>query len=380
MTTPRARTGTRSSWGVGSSSALSFRFDLRSVRQVQRETLQSNDHFALAPPTGGATYGNAAGDKRVLGSLSDDAIALNMMAPVMQAAPPPSPTAVYRKKATKGSGSFAAGAPSEAEAAPQMAPPPKLEAARGDVARMAQALRGSKRQVVVEGYADPADKDKQSASLERANRVREQLIKNGLEPAQVVAVGQGEKAGQAAGVRVVEGDPMVAAPRDEKGATANPGGLAENKDPIGASHFESGSAMTVLRGTSAMISILATKTDGEVVYLYDSESPPGTPSSRSRRCASKTRPIRCSKAARSRCSAEGDSLVKGSPSRSLRARSPSSRSHSTGRSSRCAKTKGATRSRGFSRYSEGCFRAKCSTPGESPTRSTTACPSRRWCT
>ena len=168
-----------------------------------------------------------------------------------------------------------AGAPSEAEAAPQMAPPPKLEAARADVARMAQALRGSKRQVVVEGYADPADKDKQSASLERANRVREQLIKNGLEPAQVVALGQGEKAGQAAGVRVVEGDPLVAAPRDEKGAAANPGGSADNKDPIGASHFESGSAMTVLRGTSAMISILATKTDGEVVYLYDSESPRG---------------------------------------------------------------------------------------------------------
>jgi hypothetical protein len=258
--------------GVGSSSALSFRFDLRSVRQVQRETLQSNDHFALAPPTGGATYGNAGGDKRVVGSLSDDAIALNTMAPVMQAAPMPSPTSVYRKKATKGSGSFAAGAPSEAEAAPQMAPPPRPEP-RADVARMAQALRGSKRQVVVEGYADPADKDKQSASLERANRVREQLIKNGLEPAQVVALGQGEKPGQAAGVRVVEGDPMVAAPREEKGASSDQG--ADNKDPIGASHFESATAMTVLRGTSAMISILATKTDGEVVYLYDSESPRG---------------------------------------------------------------------------------------------------------
>ena len=169
-TTPRARIG-MSELGVGSSSALSFRFDLRSVRQVQRETLQSNDHFALAPPTGGATYGNAAGDKRVVGSLSDDAIALNMMAPVMQAAPMPSPSAVYRKKATKGSGSFAAGAPSEAEAAPQMAPPPKLEAARADVARMAQALRGSKRQVVVEGYADPADKD-QAVGVAREGQSR----------------------------------------------------------------------------------------------------------------------------------------------------------------------------------------------------------------
>ena len=33
--------------------------------------------------------------------------------------------------------------------------------------------------------------------------------------------------------------------------------------------------MTVPRGTSAMVSILHTDTDGEVVYLYDPESPRG---------------------------------------------------------------------------------------------------------
>ena len=37
--------------GVGSSSALSFRYDLWSVRQVLRETLTSEDRFAIAPPT-----------------------------------------------------------------------------------------------------------------------------------------------------------------------------------------------------------------------------------------------------------------------------------------------------------------------------------------
>ncbi len=42
--------------GVGSSSALSFRFDLRSVRLVQRETLHQDDLFAQAPPMGGAAY------------------------------------------------------------------------------------------------------------------------------------------------------------------------------------------------------------------------------------------------------------------------------------------------------------------------------------
>ena len=60
---------------MGASSALSFRFDLRSVRLVQRETLQANDLFAQAPPTGGSTYGGqgqTASGKKVLGELSDD--------------------------------------------------------------------------------------------------------------------------------------------------------------------------------------------------------------------------------------------------------------------------------------------------------------------
>src|SRR5262245_59188796 len=43
--------------GVGSSSALSFRYDLWSVRTVQRETLQADAQFAVAPPTGVSPYG-----------------------------------------------------------------------------------------------------------------------------------------------------------------------------------------------------------------------------------------------------------------------------------------------------------------------------------
>jgi len=46
-------------------------------------------------------------------------------------------------------------------------------------------------------------------------------------------------------------------------------------EPIGTSHFESKSRMSVPRGTSAMVSILNTETSGEVVYYYDAESPRG---------------------------------------------------------------------------------------------------------
>ena len=49
----------------------------------------------------------------------------------------------------------------------------------------------------------------------------------------------------------------------------------ESSEPIGTSHFESPGEMTVLHGTSAMVSILHAPAEGEVVYLYDPESPRG---------------------------------------------------------------------------------------------------------
>jgi hypothetical protein len=46
-------------------------------------------------------------------------------------------------------------------------------------------------------------------------------------------------------------------------------------EPIGTSHFESSTAMSVPKGSSAMVSILSASTDGEVVYLYDAETTRG---------------------------------------------------------------------------------------------------------
>ncbi len=62
--------------GVGSSSALSFRYDLWSVRQVQRETLANEERFAVAPPTGLSPYGNGRdqGGEVALAELRDDEI------------------------------------------------------------------------------------------------------------------------------------------------------------------------------------------------------------------------------------------------------------------------------------------------------------------
>jgi hypothetical protein len=252
--------------GVGSSSAMSFRFDLRSVRMVQRETLQSNDLFAQAPPMGGASYGGQPpppGGKRVLVELDDarlvDAtrrdeakaegkkrvvVTESQVQVAGKAAAMPAARGGYR----------AAELPAEAaemERSLNTQSKPKDDG----LGRLAGALKNSRNQVVVEGYADKNDKDKYKASLERANRAREQLIRGGLDPSQVVAVGNGEQAGRQGGVRVVE--------------------APASTEPIGTSHFESQIPMTVPRLTSAMVSILSTDTEGEFVYFYDAESPRG---------------------------------------------------------------------------------------------------------
>ncbi|MFT3697407.1 MAG: carboxypeptidase regulatory-like domain-containing protein [Kofleriaceae bacterium] len=49
--------------GVGASSAMSFRYDLWSVRRIDRDLLQGEDKFAVAPPTGVSPYTEAGGEE-----------------------------------------------------------------------------------------------------------------------------------------------------------------------------------------------------------------------------------------------------------------------------------------------------------------------------
>jgi len=259
--------------GVGSSSALSFRFDLQSVRLVERETLHQNDLFALAPPMGGASYGGDSMQKKLVADLDERAVAMS------ETPPPPAeaadaPMAAQAAPAHHGVGKgFRGGGGAAASAAP--AEIAGAAAGAGDgIARMAAGLRASPDQVIIEGFATKDDSDKQAASLQRANKVREQLLRNGVDPSKVVAVGRGEQAGRSGGVRVVQAPQPSQA---QAKAEPKPGDKTEPAaaEPIGTSHFESGTTTTVARGTSAMVSILKSQTDGEVVYLYDPESTRG---------------------------------------------------------------------------------------------------------
>lgn len=51
--------------GVGASSALAFRYDLWSVRAIDRDLLAGEDRFAIAPPTGISPYAEAAGTEEL---------------------------------------------------------------------------------------------------------------------------------------------------------------------------------------------------------------------------------------------------------------------------------------------------------------------------
>ena len=140
---------------------------------------------------------------------------------------------------------------------------------------MAQALQGSNRPIVIEGYADKTDGDKYAASLDRANRVREQLIRNGVEsePRRRRRARASRRGAPAACVIVEAPPPPPAAdatkPSGTPGAAAGP--RADRDVALRVARRDDASP----QGTSAMVSILDTETDGEVVYLYDAESPRG---------------------------------------------------------------------------------------------------------
>lgn len=297
--------------GVGASSAMSFRFDLKGLRLVTRETIQDNALFAIAPPMGGATYGGAGQsgpqNQRVVGDVSDETIAnaevldqrraerrtANVVTPAGGRVPAdPRPVT----GAGGGGAGVAANAPmgKVAAAGRHRQLDVESEVMNDPITRMAQSLRGSQSTIVVEGYASSGDKDKNAASLERANKLRDQLVRNGVDPSKVVALGKGEQQGRAGGARIVEAQLQQTGQKKDGGKEAggkdDSGGGKDGQaggastvaareaapgEPIGTSHFESGAAMTVAKGSSAMVSILRSETEGEVVYLYDPESARG---------------------------------------------------------------------------------------------------------
>ncbi len=254
--------------GVGASSALSFRYDLRSVVHVHRETLGGQTAFAVAPPTGGAVHGSGAskGGEAVALALGDDVLD---RARAVHSAPGAALVqtevveAIAEKQEDEASDDLMGGARSRParRPAPTEAPARDARAAQADhrIAGLANRLARSGESVVIEGYRAAHQGD--AVALERAHFVRNRLIELGVAPGRVQVQSRGHVPGQPAGVKMR----LIAAAQ-----------AAEAKaDPVGESHFESQAPMTIPRGTSAMVAVLDAGTAGEVVYVYNPDGERG---------------------------------------------------------------------------------------------------------
>lgn len=239
--------------GVGSSSALSFRFDLRSVKTVWRETLKAEERFAVAPPTGGSTHKETTTGAVVLANL-DDAV---LPAPMYER---PAASRDVETVAT-GGGPRAAKVPMAAPAKPaDDAERQKAARARTQVKDLASRLKGNQGDIVLEAFGKSAADEVGNASEDKAHWIRNALIEEGVAPARIKVEKKVDP--NQAGVRIVQ----AAAPATQQ---------ADSGEPVGESHFQSPVPVTVERGTSAMIAVLDDGAEGDIVYLYDAESERG---------------------------------------------------------------------------------------------------------
>ena len=247
--------------GVGSTSALSFKYDLHSVRYVERETLNEGPAVALAPPTGGSPYAVAGGEVAVVGNRALDeveALANRGAVPVV----PQSANLSGRKSAAKGT------SPAKMKRALDFrgADP----GSGGKVVSLATRLRSSGQRIRVEGYAKPGESDQKQASLGRANAVKEALVANGVPESQIEVFATG-KTSDRDGVRLVATQEKA---KPEQAKTGNTAGAAS--EPIGSALFIAPTPLSIKKDRSALLNMLSVTTRGEQVYYYDPVSSRGS--------------------------------------------------------------------------------------------------------
>lgn len=288
--------------GVGSTSALSFRYDLHSVHLVERETLSSGSLVAAAPPTGGSPYASAGKKGKVVADLRQSEIG-----DLAEARPEPDATALAHpqdeERATGGAGfrmgldgaggltgvgrGAGAARPSSGHGRVARRPPapvklPAPEPFAGNVANrapvtraeqtvvaLAHRLQASGEKIRIEGFARPDDDDPRADSLHRANIFRDKLLENGVDPSQVDAIGTGS-------VDADQGLRVVALEEQEQTKSSEKTPSPEEGELQGRAHFVSSEPMTIAKDHSAMVSILNAAATAEKVYFYDPISERGS--------------------------------------------------------------------------------------------------------
>jgi hypothetical protein len=286
--------------GVGASSAMSFRFDLWSVRSVEREELHDDERFAAAPPTAlaplpaiaapgagaepepaalvgdgyGVSFSGASSleNQYVVDGAATDAVET---VTVTGQAPTIDPTSSsqgitidkeYTKNLPRPGRTFeaalgsAAGAQGDSTGA-AVTPPDPRQLERDAVARLAKAATANHKAIAITTFARAGAPT--PGVVEQARRVRDTLVDVGVPTAHIVQHAQTNAPMDTLRVELVPlGDVAPAA-------------VAASDTPIGEELFTAPGLMTVPSATSAMVPILRAETQGEVVYLYDAVSARG---------------------------------------------------------------------------------------------------------
>jgi hypothetical protein len=266
----------RVSVGVGSTSALSFRFDLHSVRFVERETLSDGQMLGLAPPTGGSPYMVAGKELQVLANVSNE-----------QLLAPPAPVAVSKSIELHEPPASAPASGHGAGAGRTLAPQQEYDAKRRDpgkpraqrpslddsLAGVAQRAQQSKEKIRIEGFALGGDTDRVGESLKRANQIRDRLVQNGLSAEQIEVIGTGRATqGDAVRIMAVQGESKPQQPGQAPAATGKP----PVDEPLGNAFFLSGAPLTIEKGQSALVSMLSHDVVARPVYYFDPISARGS--------------------------------------------------------------------------------------------------------
>jgi len=254
--------------GVGSTSALSFRFDLHSVRFVERETLSDGQMLGLAPPTGGSPYTVAGKELQVLANVSLDDLTSKADEVAANEELEASPSAGYGRGA--GAGAAAPAAAPMPRPARKASPRPSLQDSLAGVAQRAQQ---NKEKIRIEGFALGNDKDRVGESLKRANLVRDRLLQNGLAADQIEVVATGRAAqGDAVRIMAVQGENKPQQPTTPAALPGKP----PSDEPLGSAFFLSATPLTIAKGQSALVSMLSHDVDAKPVYYFDPISARGS--------------------------------------------------------------------------------------------------------
>jgi hypothetical protein len=285
--------------GVGSTSALSFRYDLWTVRDVHRQTLGVKERLASAPPTATGLIRPAAGQEIESTPIKQGIV---LSREYVANIPVPGRTFESALGAAAGaqgdpvgvsfSGSTAlenqyvidgvnttsisygttgsakmsqrSQAEIEAERKRKELAIKQQQVAQAEAAKMsrrndemATELLASEGNFIIEGIASPSEQNAQQIALSMANHLRNELITRGVPPTRVSVE-----------TRIgAIGEPTTLALRPEEAAA-----FESDESAVGESKFLSLTPVSIPNEGSSMVSILDSKTTGSIVYLYDALS------------------------------------------------------------------------------------------------------------